>query len=416
MNRNIFIAMLAAAVAASCMAASEPQLELVSVARIWDKAPHNAFTDLLHWKDSFYCAFREGRGHVSIDGRIRVLRSETGESWESATLIAMDGYDLRDAHLCTTPDHRLMLVGGAAPRKKDNERCPTGTFVSFSADGADWSEPVIAVEPGRWLWQVTWHKGKAYGVAYGNYPTTRCSQLLVSDDGVDYNAHVSDFLCGGRPTEATLRFAGNGACYALSRRDRSGNEPTSAMFGVSRGDYKKWTWHDLGAEFNSFGGPNFIQLPFGQWIAAGRMHQGGAHTALTLLDVEKRKMTKLLKLPSGGDTSYPGLAWHDDLLNVSYYSSHEGKTSIYLARVKAKVGCPKCGRAMTTVPMLVGMPNEAMAKQMRQGKVLLAGCVGDPYNPEIACVCLNCRKWKTKDMKYWQDLPTQFGQVAAVGN
>ena len=39
-------------------------------------------------------------------------------------------------------------------------------------------------------------------------------------------------------------------------------------------------------------------------------------------------------LPSGGDNSYPGLVWHGGQLWVSYYSSHEGKTSIYLARVE----------------------------------------------------------------------------------
>ena len=43
-----------------------------------------------------------------------------------------------------------------------------------------------------------------------------------------------------------------------------------------------------------------------------------------------------LTLPSGGDTSYAGMVWHADLLWVSYYSSHEGKTSIYLARVKLR--------------------------------------------------------------------------------
>ena len=45
-------------------------------------------------------------------------------------------------------------------------------------------------------------------------------------------------------------------------------------------------------------------------------------------------MTEFLALPSGGDTSYPGLVWHDGLLWVSYYASHEGKTSIYLAKVR----------------------------------------------------------------------------------
>ena len=42
----------------------------------------------------------------------------------------------------------------------------------------------------------------------------------------------------------------------------------------------------------------------------------------------------VLKLPSGGDTSYPGMVWHQGLLWISYYSSHEGKTNIYLAKIR----------------------------------------------------------------------------------
>jgi hypothetical protein len=41
----------------------------------------------------------------------------------------------------------------------------------------------------------------------------------------------------------------------------------------------------------------------------------------------------VLVLPSGGDNSYPGMAWHDGTLWLSYYSSHEGKASIYLAEI-----------------------------------------------------------------------------------
>ena len=42
---------------------------------------------------------------------------------------------------------------------------------------------------------------------------------------------------------------------------------------------------------------------------------------------------EIVTLPSRGDTSYPGLVFHEGLLWVSYYSSHEGKTSVYLARI-----------------------------------------------------------------------------------
>jgi hypothetical protein len=47
-------------------------------------------------------------------------------------------------------------------------------------------------------------------------------------------------------------------------------------------------------------------------------------------------MIELVRFPSGGDTSYPGFVIHDGTLYVSYYSSHEGKTSIYLAKMPLK--------------------------------------------------------------------------------
>jgi hypothetical protein len=334
MKGRFTVAVLATFGVAATLTAAPVNLELVEVNRIWDQAPHNAFTDLARWKDQFYCAFREGRGHVSVDGRIRVLRSADGKTWDSAALVSFQGYDFRDAHLSVTPDDRLMLIGGAAPRKKDGERAPTGSFVAFSEDGITWTEPKIVVEPGRWLWQVTWHEGKAYGVSYTAGPGERYLSLLTSVDGLAYEPLVERLFDEGYPNETTLRFTADGTCYALVRRDRRNDAPMTPLLGVGKAGYTEWQWHDLGSEFNSFGGPNVIQLSSGHWIAAGRMHQGGAHTALTYVDVQNKTMTHLLDLPSGGDTSYCGLLEHEGSLFVSYYSSHESKTSIYLAEVK----------------------------------------------------------------------------------
>ncbi|HCO94415.1 MAG TPA: hypothetical protein DIU00_10770, partial [Phycisphaerales bacterium] len=341
-KRNFVMALVL--IVASCSFAEIPvKVEVVEVKKVWDKAPHNAFTDLVRWQDAFYCAFREGRGHVSTDGRIRILESKDADKWASAAVISMEGYDLRDAHLSVTPDGkvfppRLMLVGGAAPRKHDNQSASTGTFVSFGnffRGGTHWSKPQIVVEPGRWMWQVSWHKSRAYGVSYtAGQGSDRYLDLLVSDDGIHYTPHVPKLFEQGYSTEVTLRFDSDGTCYALVRRDRRGDDPSSALLGISRPDYKQWQWKDLGADFNGFGGPNFIRIPGGHWLATGRMHDGGAHTALCYLDIKNGAMTRLAKLPSGGDTSYPGMVWHNNMLYISYYSSHEGKTSIYLAKVK----------------------------------------------------------------------------------
>ncbi|MHC4352035.1 MAG: hypothetical protein ACYS0H_04880 [Planctomycetota bacterium] len=308
--------------------------EVLEVKRIWDRAPHNAFTDLLRWNERFWCVFREGRGHACTDGKIRVLESKNADDWESTGLIALEDYDLRDPHVSITPDNRLMLVGGAAAREKDNQSTPTGTFVSFSRDGRRWTRPRIVTKPGRWLWRVTWNEGKTYGVTYGIGEDGPYIDLRVSSDGMDYQSHVAKLFARGRPTEVTLRFGSDNTCYALVRRDQWQNQPKSAVLGVSKPDYTEWQWHDLGESFNGFGGPNFIKIPGGHWIAAGRMFDGGAHTSLTYLDVNAGTMSKLIKLPSGGDTSYPGLVWHDEMLYVSYYSSHQSKTGIYMAKVK----------------------------------------------------------------------------------
>jgi hypothetical protein len=330
MMRNLCFLIVSLLLCDAALGAS-PEATIVEVKPIWDAAPHNAFTDLARWNGSFWCAFREGRAHVSADGKIRVLTSADGADWESAALVAHDDYDLRDAGLSTTPEGRLMLIGGAAPRKEDNQRAPTGSFVSFSRDGSTWTEPKIVVEPGRWLWRVTWHGDTAYGVSYATPEGRPYTALLTSDDGQKFRALVPQLFGEGYPTEATLRFEDDGTMLCLQRRD---GEPDarSAYLGIAEPPCTDWQWHDLGIYF---GGPNFIQIPSGHWIAAGRIFRDeGPKTELAHLDVQNKTLTPIVELKSGGDNSYPGLVWHDDTLWVSYYSSHEGKAKIYLAKVK----------------------------------------------------------------------------------
>src|SRR5881394_3124338 len=69
---------------------TEPKL--LSVHKIWDGAPHNAFTSLARYRGSWYCAFRESSAHVpGTNGRIRVLKSPDGDAWESVALVAEPG-------------------------------------------------------------------------------------------------------------------------------------------------------------------------------------------------------------------------------------------------------------------------------------------------------------------------------------
>src|SRR5262245_57995240 len=89
--------------------------EIVSVKKIWDQAPHNAFTRLVRFRGEWFCTFREGSAHVpGRNGTIRVIRSADGDRWESAALLAEANIDLRDPKILTTPDGRLMLLMGGS--------------------------------------------------------------------------------------------------------------------------------------------------------------------------------------------------------------------------------------------------------------------------------------------------------------
>ena len=69
-------------------------------------------------------------------------------------------------------------------------------------------------------------------------------------------------------------------------------------------------------------------------IAAGRLYGVARKNQTAVGPMTLDRYTPELTLPSAGDNSYPGLVWNDGTLWMSYYSTHEGKTSIYLARVR----------------------------------------------------------------------------------
>jgi len=299
--------------------------EIIEAVKIWEGAPHNAFTDLIRYKDKWYCTFRESDKHVyGKDGTIRILVSNDGANWKSAALLEEKGVDLRDPKISITPDGRLMLlIGGSVYQgKKLVSHQPR---VTFSTDGKKWSPIKTVLPKGKWLWRVTWHKGRAYGVSYDIVKEGWALKLYSSLDGIKYEL-VTALEVPGNPNETTLRFLDDDTMIALIRRDgKSGN----AMIGSSKPPYTQWSFHDCG---HRVGGPDFIVLPGGDMWASGRSYPGGAKTVVAKLSL--KTYDPMLTLPSGGDTSYPGMVWHEGMLWVCYYASHEGRTSIYLAKIK----------------------------------------------------------------------------------
>jgi hypothetical protein len=223
-----------------------------------------------------------------------------------------------------------MLSGAAALHQPAEAKHQSLSW--FSADGGNWSEPAEVADKNFWLWRVTWHKGTCFGVGYAT-DGRQILRLYRSTDGRRFETHVEELFSTrlhgkGYPNETSLVFLDDDTCLCLLRRDA---DTCSAQLGISQPPYVEWSWKDLGVRL---GGPHMIRLPDGRFVAAGRLYDGRQRTALLWLDPKEGTLQEFLTLPSGGDTSYPGLVWHDGLLWVSYYSSHEGKAAVYLAKVR----------------------------------------------------------------------------------
>jgi hypothetical protein len=308
---------------------------IIAVERIWDRAEHSAFTDLIAFKGRYYCTFREGSGHIpGLNGLIRVLESDDAQHWRSVALLDEPHVDLRDPKLSVTPDQRLCInLGGSFYHGKT--RLKMESRVSFSdPEGRNFSPPqAIPMPPGihtemDWLWRITWQDGMAWA-AVQQVPTgqPRTLQLVRSRDALNWEAvHTMQVPF---PSETTLRFLHDGRLLALIRR--SGPTPSVGWLGLSKPPFTDWQYRELDLPL---GGPNLVQLPGGRWLAATR--GAGEKMRLGLLDVDKARFTTLVDLPSGGDCSYAGLVVEPEKnrVLVSYYSSHEGKSAIYLATLR----------------------------------------------------------------------------------
>jgi len=129
----------------------------------------------------------------------------------------------------------------------------------------------------------------------------------------------------------TLRFDASAPADALVRRDSEAMSLTVPSSASARGLHP-WQWRDLAAEFNSFGRsqsyPNTGDIGWPQ-----RMHDGGVHTALCYLDV-RTHYDQTAQAAHGGDTSYPCLVWHNDVLYSELLLQPRGQNQHLLTKLK----------------------------------------------------------------------------------
>lgn len=311
----------------------------VDVTLLWDRAPHNAFTDLIRFNDQWVCGFREAPAHAGgvRDSRMRILASGDWEKWNSVGILHDERGDIRDAKFALMPDGRLMFL--TAIQLFDRSRQSHQSLAWFTSDLKTWDGPHDVGEPDFWLWGITWYEGTGYSIGYST-TSSRLVRLYTTTDGRAFDILVEDLaIDASYPNESKIVFDAAGTAYCLLRTDKRGDAGGAAdgkaRVGVARPPYRDWTWK---ATDHYVGGPALVIGPEGRLLGGGRLRKpDGPKTVLFEVDPATAVLSERLVLPSGGDTSYPGLIWHDGELWMSYYSSHEGKSNIYLARIPGDI-------------------------------------------------------------------------------
>ena len=348
MKEPLIVASLVIAVGFLCCVAGEARAgaKLDWMKRVYADGRHNAFTDLAYWRGHYYLCFRHAASHMSMDGEIRVMRSADMRTWEPCGALNTLGDD-RDPHFAATNDALYVyfgtwdLVHGEGPAPPD--RGAVRTHCASTADGERWSEVRGVYKPGWWLWRVRWHDGAFYSPAYTAVrpkPSSRETRLLRSEDGIEWSlaSVVTKERMAG---EADVRFQPDGSMWLITR---TGDGDGNALW--FRSDPTRTTWEstNTGALVHA---PVIAKWRERYFIAGrGRGAEGSVTRVWELVDGCAEEQ---ITLPSGGDTSYPGLvadpaslSGNEPTLFISWYSQHErddipnggqDTSSVYVGRI-----------------------------------------------------------------------------------
>lgn len=283
---------------------------------------HNAFTALVHWREADWLAFRAAASHNSGDGDIVVLRSPDGETWSEALRLNVLPDD-RDPQFLATAD-RLFLYDPAMEGSK------LTSFAVSTADGETWSQPQPVYEPQFIFWKPLTAGERFYATAHRKAESDgggklREVHLITSNDGLQWDK-VSTMRAGNWESETTLYLRPDGKMLGFIRTKYS----VAGHVLESRPPYAEWTQRPAGVHLSGHCVRTIGGVPY---LFSRTMDESGGNQGAAIYTIEGDDLKLYCTLPAGGDCSYPDAVERGDDMLVSYYSSHEGQTNIYLARV-----------------------------------------------------------------------------------
>lgn len=328
-----------------CAETRLPAVTVNNLRRVFHNGEHNAFTDLVRFKDKFYLTFRScPDGHaVNPTASIIILASADTKDWKQVHRFSVLHRDTRDPHFLVFRDKLFVYTGtwysgtSTLARTEYDLNKHLG-YAVWSENGANWHGPLMLEGTfGHYIWRAAAFGEKAYlcgrrkvGFAIGSRGEGKGveSLMLESDDGLIWRKRAVFQEIEGN--ETAFLFEPDGTVLGIGRRH--GN----AQLLRSKRPYTHWERKDLD---RYIGGP--LLAKWGErYVVGGRKQTKDRGPKTSLCWLVGDQLQEFAELPSGGDNSYPGFVeLGSNRALVSYYSSHErdaaGKpmTAIYLAEL-----------------------------------------------------------------------------------
>ena len=298
---------------------------------------HNAFTDLLFWRGSFWMIYVSSPSHFrSKKSRLILLRSSDAQNWQEVKKFDGNGQDIRDPKLAIV--HGQMFLYALLNKQFDPE--PYKTIAARSNDGLIWS-PFEEVTPDGWLIgrpitsdESVWY-APAHRIDHGT------AVLLQSTDGVNWSIHSTIFEGKEeRADETAIQFLKDGRIIAATRLEAGssifGSPQAGTLISIAASPFTSWN-QIAKSHITRLDGPTLFKVK-DQVYAVGRRQpkvagpfrwMGSAvsqkRTALFLVKENAEGLIHLTDLPSCGDTSYAGVATKDGKVFISYYTNDPRK-------------------------------------------------------------------------------------------
>ncbi len=315
--------------------ANDSSATILSTEKIYEgKYSHNAFTDLVFFKNTFYCVFREAKSHVGDNGTIVILTSKNAKTWQVLKKIKIEQIDLRDPKFILSEKKQTLYLQIAGSVYNEGKYVKTKHFVLKTKNGKIWSNLELVNVSKKWLWKPIIYGDSSIAIGY------RAGEKLSLYKSEDLKNYVKSKDLSLDPkgvlSEAACTFDGKGNLFTIIRKNYPGT-----YFGTSQKPFLDWDWKKLD---NVIGGPNIMVIN-NRIIISGRTYDNSksknCRTKTFLGEVVGDKIKILHYLKSGGDTGYTGMVYKKGILYLSYYSEDEKchnpnntKTSIYLSKIK----------------------------------------------------------------------------------